>query len=190
MKKKLLFLSFILCQYLSFSHDDAWVYLTDKDNVIFAIQNTHTILSQQAIDRKNAHGIAIDERDVPVNEVYISQLKLQSGITVFAKSKWFNAVHVRGSESDINALLDLSFVASIAFANTALNSESRVAQTSNKHHEEATLVDFNYGSASNQVDMISVDDLHIADYTGQGIRIAVIDAGFTNVNAMSGFQRL
>lgn len=190
MKKKLLFLSFILCQFLSFSQEDAWVYLTDKDNVIFAIQNPQTILSQQAIDRKNAHGIAIDERDVPVNEVYISQLKLQSGITVFAKSKWFNAVHVRGSESDINALLDLSFVASIAFANTALNSESRVAQTSNKHHEEATLVDFNYGSASNQVDMISVDDLHIADYTGQGIRIAVIDAGFTNVNAMSGFQRL
>lgn len=190
MIKKLLLLGFILCQFLSFSQEDAWIYLTDKENVSFALQNPQTILTQQAIDRKNAHGIAIDERDVPVNESYISQLKQQSGITVLAKSKWFNAVHVRGSESDINALLDLTFVVSIDFANNSLDSESRVAQTSNKHNEEETLVNFNYGTTTNQVEMIGVDDLHIADYTGTGIIIAVLDSGFPNVNTMGAFQRL
>ena len=190
MIKKLLFLGFILCQFISYSQEDAWVYLTDKENVTFAIQNPQTILTEQAINRKSAHGIAIDERDVPVNENYIAQLKLQSGITVLAKSKWFNAVHVRGSEMDINALLDLSFVDSIEFADQSLNSESRLAQQTNKHNEEATLENFNYGSTSNQVEMIGVDDLHIADYTGEGIIVAVIDAGFPNVNTMEAFQRL
>src|SRR5690606_29500099 len=156
MIKKLLFLGFILCQFLSFSQEDALVYLTDKENVSFALQNPQTILSQQAIDRKNVHGIAIDERDVPVNESYISQLKQQSGITVLAKSKWFNAVHVRGSETDINALSDLSFVASIDFADNSLDSESRAAQNYNKHNDEETLVNFNYGTTTNQVEMIGV----------------------------------
>ena len=190
MKKKLLFLGFILCQFLSFSQEDAWVYFTDKENVNFALQNPQTILTQQAINRKSAHGIAIDERDVPVNEAYISQLKQQSGITVLAKSKWFNAVHVRGNESDINALLNLSFVASIDFADNSLDSESRIAQSSNKHNDEETLVNFNYGNTTNQVEMIGVDDLHIADYTGTGIIIAVMDSGFPNVNTMGAFQRL
>ena len=31
-------------------------------------------------------------------------------LTVMAKSKWFNAVHVRGTETDISALLNLPFI--------------------------------------------------------------------------------
>ena len=50
--------------------------------------------AQKAIDRKQNHSIVIDERDVPVNEIYISDLKTQTGITVLAKSKWFNATYM------------------------------------------------------------------------------------------------
>lgn len=190
MNKKLLFLSFVLCQFITYSQEDAWIYLTDKENVTFSVQNPQTILSQQAINRKNAHGIAIDERDVPVNESYIAQIKQQAGITVLAKSKWFNAVHVRGSEEAVNVLSDLGFVASIEFADKSLNTESRAAHQTNKQNGEEALVNFNYGSASNQVQMISADVLHLSDYTGEGITIAVIDAGFPNVNTMGAFQRL
>jgi hypothetical protein len=38
--------------------------------------------------------------------------------------------------------------------------------------------------------MIGVDDLHIADYTGTGIIVAVLDSGFPNVNSMGALQRL
>ena len=38
--------------------------------------------------------------------------------------------------------------------------------------------------------MITVDYLHEQDYTGNGILIAVLDAGFPNVNTMGAFQRL
>ena len=58
-----------------FSQEDAWVYLTDKENVAQALANPISILTQEAIDRKMAHGVSIDSRDVPVNENYISQLK-------------------------------------------------------------------------------------------------------------------
>ena len=38
--------------------------------------------------------------------------------------------------------------------------------------------------------MIAADDLHLSDYTGDGVTIAVMDASFTNVNTMGAFQRL
>ncbi|WP_425077132.1 S8 family serine peptidase [Psychroserpens sp. S379A] len=189
--KKLLVLGALLFQYMSFAQEEhAWVYLTDKENVATSIANPISILTQNAIDRKAAHNIPIDERDVPVNESYISQLKAQNGIAVMAKSKWFNAVYVIGLEVDINALENLDFVDHIDFADRSLNAESRVAMSNDKFEIEESLVDFNYGSAQNQVEMIGVDHLHISDYTGEGIVIAVLDAGFPNVDTMGAFQRL
>ena len=181
----------MLFQYMSLAQEHAWVYLTDKENVATSIANPISILTQNAIDRKATHNIPIDERDVPVNENYITQLKGQTGITVMAKSKWFNAVYVIGLETDdINALVDLDFVASIDFADKSLNVDSRLAMNNNKFEVEEALVDFNYGNALNQVEMIGVDHLHISDYTGDGMVIAVLDAGFPNVNTMGAFQRL
>ena len=189
--KKLLLIGIMLFQCMSFAQEHAWVCLTDKENVEVSIANPISILTQNAIDRKAAHNIPIDERDVPVNESYISQLKAQTGITVMAKSKWFNAVYVIGSSIDnILALENLGFVASLDFADKSLNAESRVGSANNKFEVEENLVDFTYGSAQNQIEMIGVDHLHFLDYTGEGIIIAVLDSGFTNVDTMEAFQRL
>ncbi|MEZ4796101.1 MAG: S8 family serine peptidase [Flavobacteriaceae bacterium] len=191
MKKKLLFLSFIFFQGVLFAQEDAWVYFTDKEDVANAIANPLTILTQKAIDRKANHNVVIDERDVPVNESYITQVKNATGIIVLAKSKWFNAVHVRGTETNINDLLNLSFVSSIDFADNSLDmSPNLVEQIKDKFSIEDALIDFDYGNTQNQVEMISADALHQLDYTGQGVTIAVLDAGFPNVNTMGAFQRL
>ncbi|GAA3626268.1 S8 family serine peptidase [Flavivirga jejuensis] len=173
-----------------FAQQDAWVYLKDKQNVTSSIANPISILTQKAIDRKNAHNVLIDARDVPVNESYISQLKGAIGISVMAKSKWLNAVHVRGSETDINNLsTTYSFIDSIDFADKSLNTLKFTKQKSKSKLENVFTV-FEYGDAANQIEMIHGDELHLADYTGTGITVAVIDAGFPNVNTMSSFQRL
>jgi serine protease AprX len=189
MNKKYLFISLLFFQFYAFSQQDAWVYLTDKLNVANAIANPITILTQKAIDRKANHGVAIDSRDVPVNEAYITQLKNATGITVLAKSKWFNAVHVRGTQTDINNLTALSFVSNIDFADKSLNSV-RIGSPTNKFEIETSQTVFVYGNTQNQVEMINADNLHVSNYTGTGITIAVIDAGFLNVDTMAGLQRL
>jgi len=188
-KLYLLYFFLFLYHINSFAQQDAWVYLTDKENVEESISNPISILSQKAIDRKSAHSVVIDDRDVPVNESYISQIKLQTGITVMAKSKWFNAVHVRGSQTDIEALTDLFFVDSVEFADKSLNN-ARYNAEQNKFELETVSTDFNYGNALNQIEMFNGDELHLADYTGTGMTIAVLDAGFPNVHAINGFQRL
>ncbi|MBU2928579.1 S8 family serine peptidase [Winogradskyella psychrotolerans] len=174
----------------SFAQEDAWIYLTDKPNASALVENPISILTQKAIDRKQNHNIAIDVRDVPVNEAYITDLKSQTGISVLAKSKWFNAVHVRGSEDDINALSNLTFVESIDFANKNLNSLSRSSLMVSKTDTEDETIAFTYGDTQNQVEMINADNLHSADFTGEGITIAVMDAGFPGVSMMGAFQRL
>nr|WP_321233495.1 S8 family serine peptidase [uncultured Psychroserpens sp.] len=190
--KKILLFCIILSQYFAIAQQDAWVYFNAKENVQSAIDNPISILSQRAIDRKANHGIAIDERDVPVNESYIMMLKApETGVTVFAKSKWFNAVYVRGSLDDINALVDdFDFVESVEFADKSLNANSRVDSTYDKFSVENSNVVFNYGSTQDQIEQINANVLHLEDYTGEGIIIAVLDSGFPNINTMEAFQRL
>ncbi|WP_434035361.1 S8 family serine peptidase [Formosa sp. 4Alg 33] len=192
MFRSIFFLVLLVFTGQTYAQEDAWVYLTDKPNVSEALANPSSILTQKAIARKQRHGIPIDARDVPVNEAYISQLKSQTGITVLAKSKWFNSVYVRGiSLENIKDLSELPFVDAIDFADTSLNtSTSRTRQVLSKTSVEDTRVDFTYGDSQNQVEMINVDALHTAGYTGKGITIAVLDSGFPNVNTMQAFQRL
>lgn len=188
--KKIVFFLCILCSRLyAFSQQDAWVYLDDKLNVASSISNPISILTQKAIDRKSKHNVSIDERDVPVNETYITQIKNATGITVMAKSKWFNALHVRGIQTDIEALENFSFVSHIDFADNSLNA-NKISKEKKTSKLEAVKATFAYGNALNQIEMFHGDDLHLQDYTGTGVTIAVIDAGFPNVNSMTAFQRL
>ena len=187
MKNNLLFLLLFCFRLNIIAQQDAWVYLIDKENVAASIANPISILTQQAIDRKTAHNVSIDVRDVPVTESYITQLKNATGITVLAKSKWFNNVHVRGTETDINNLkTTLNFVDYIDFADKSLNTSrisksKKQAEIKDKFEIENTLVNFVYGNTQNQVEMIAADQLHLSDYTGEGVVIAVMDASFTNV---------
>ncbi len=187
MKQTLLIIAFLI-SYSVFAQEHAWVYLNDKPNSASALANPISILTQKALDRKAAHNVAVDYNDVPVDEGYITQIKAQTGVTVLAKSKWLNVVHVLGTETDINALTGLPFVNYIEFADGNLN--ARQSQNQNKFDIETNQTVFNYGSATNQIEMFNGDDLHLADFTGTGMTVAVLDSGFPNVPTMSGFNRL
>ncbi|RMB63932.1 T9SS C-terminal target domain-containing protein [Dokdonia sinensis] len=185
--KKILLLLFLVTT-STYAQQDAWVYFTDKENVQTSIDNPISILTQEAIDRKAMHNTPIDERDVPVNEDYISEIKNQDGIAVLAKSKWFNCVHVRGSLENIQNLLDLSFVSSIEYADRSRNRNPDNFYFQKEAPEQR--VDFTYGTTENQVTMLSVDEVHLQDYTGEGMIVAIMDSGFSGVDTQDGFARI
>lgn len=191
MNRFLLLLFFSGIATVVFSQEHARLFFTDKPNVAQSLANPLSILTQKAIDRKNKFGIVIDESDVPVNENYISTLKQQAGISVLAKSKWFNLAHVFGAKTDIDALLNLPFVSRIEFADRSLNPPPRQTSSFSKLQKfQATQVVFNYGSSLNQVQMMHVDQLHQQDFTGEGITVGLMDSGFSGVNTIAAFQRL
>ncbi|MGJ8684562.1 MAG: S8 family serine peptidase [Nonlabens sp.] len=164
----------------------ALIYFTDKPNVAASLATPQNILTQKAIQRKARHGIAIDSRDVPMNQNYVAQVKSQPGITYKTQSKWFNCVHVTGLEADINALSSLSFVASIDFRDPS----KMVQQPYRDKFIETTTPPLTYGNASNQISMIGLNTLHDTGNTGTGVTIAVTDSGFPNVDTNVAFNQL
>jgi serine protease AprX len=119
--KKLLLLFAVFSAPFIYAQQDALVFLQDKEDVATSIANPISIMTQDAIDRKTLQNTSIDERDVPVNEAYITQLKNTPGISVYAKSKWMNAVYVRGAQGDIQDLVSENYVSSVEFMDKSLN---------------------------------------------------------------------
>jgi hypothetical protein len=197
MKKIVLFL-FLLGVSFSFSQDHAWVYLADKANVTNYLENPLTMLSQKALDRRTNQGIALGFSDVPVTPSYITAISNASGITYIGASKWLNAIHVIGTQGDINALLaTFSYIERIEFADNALNTEGRVVNTTaikapvvKFAEENNALISYTYGQAQNQIEMFKAHKLHEQDFTGLGMTIAVVDAGFPNVDTNPGFAKI
>ena len=192
--RKIVVLLFLITSFVGFSQEDAWVYFKDKPNSATDLANPLTILSQRALDRRTAQGIALDSKDAPVYQPYIDEIIASTGITVKAKSKWLNCVHVRGSQANINALKLLSSVLKVDFADKNLNgSTNKIAakikfKPVNKTME--TAVTFNYGISSNQIQMLNGHLLHQLDYTGSGKIIAVLDSGFPGVDLAQPLKRL
>ncbi|HQZ24438.1 MAG TPA: S8 family serine peptidase [Flavobacterium sp.] len=193
MRKIYLFL-LLVSSFVGFSQEDAWVYFKDKPNSATDLANPLTILSQRALDRRTAQGIALDDKDAPIYQPYIDEITASTGITVKAKSKWLNCLHIRGSVADINALKLLSSVLKVDFADKTLNSSPNktAAKLKSKPVNKTmeTAVTFNYGISSNQIQMLNGHLLHQLDYTGSGKIIAVMDSGFPGVDSAQPFQRL
>lgn len=190
--KKALFLFFILLSFYSRAQiQDALVFFTDKENVAASIANPISMMTQAAIVRKTNQGIDIDERDVPLNETYKATVSNSTGITVLAKSKWMNAIYVRGSQSNIENLEDLSFVSEIEYMDRSLNRDfPRPAPVDKFEIETPQRIVYNYGAAENQTTMIGVDYLHDQDYTGEGIAVAFMDNGYPNVLGNPAFAQM
>jgi hypothetical protein len=193
MKKIIVFL-FLVSSFAGFSQEDAWVYFKDKPGSQTYLDNPLTMLSQRALDRRKNQGIALDSKDIPMYQPYIEQVIASTGITVKAKSKWFNCVHVNGSQVDITALKSLSFVDKIDFANNSIIATKRIAtkkgRTTPVNKTAETLISFNYGNSANQIQMLNGHLLHQSNYTGTGKIIAVMDGGFPGVNTAQPFARL
>ena len=193
MKKIFVFLFLVSC-FVGFSQEDAWVYFKDKPGSQAYLDNPLTMLSQRALDRRTNQGIALDSKDIPMYQPYIDKVVASTGILVKAKSKWFNCVHVNGSQADITALKSLSFVAKIDFANNLIIATKRIATQKVKSTPVSktaeNLVNYNYGNSANQIQMLNGHVLHQSNYTGAGKIIAVMDGGFPGVNTAQPFARL
>lgn len=194
MKKIYFILILVIANFGYAQIEDAWVYFNDKPNSATFLANPLTMLTQRSLDRRTAQNIPLDLTDVPIEQTYVTQIANATGITVMASSKWMNALHIRGTQTDIQALTAFGFVNSVKFANHSLNPGGRVATISNVikpvNKQFDVQINYNYGGSQNQIEMLNGHLLHQQNYTGQGKIIAVLDSGFIGVNTAAPFQNL
>jgi|688.fasta_scaffold174562_2 hypothetical protein len=205
MKNKFLIFSFIFIAFFTYKGhsqglggDVYMIGFTDKNNNGFSIDAPQAFLSDRAIQRRLTRNISISDNDLPLTSSYISQVAA-TGATVIGKSKWLNSITVLISNSqqlaDIN---QLPFVVS----NTPLNRNTNFIQEENKFNLESAFLasnsqnrmasssSFDYGQGYSQINMIGGMQLHQNGYRGQGMLIAVLDAGFPGVDVIAGFDSL
>ncbi|MDQ2794446.1 MAG: S8 family serine peptidase [Bacteroidota bacterium] len=167
------------------------VYFRDKAGTPFSVAQPQAFLSARAIARRTRQGIAVLPRDLPVTPAYVAQVRaVAGGPRVVYTSRWFNAALV---SCDSSTLARIAALPSVRQA-TTLNRTARPARPDAPVKSPAapaarTLASrANYGSAYAQNQQIGVPLMHDAGYRGEGMQIAIFDAGFPAVNAMSAFQ--
>jgi len=167
------------------------IHFKDKTGTPYQFNTPLQFLSERALERRYKFDINLSEDDLPINPQYIKQVE-EKGATILLSSKWLNCVLVQCETTALIQIKELNFVDSIVFVyphknDVQLHEKQPIItndKTVNKKYDPF------YGNASNQIEQINGINLHKKGYDGEGILIAVLDAGFRNVNTISAFSHL
>ena len=180
------------------------VFLKNKDNNPFSLSDPSAFLTQRSLQRRTNSGISVDMKDLPVTPTYITQIAA-TGATVVYSLKWFNAVVV--NTNDLGVLEAISVLPFVDHIDQVLSDHPGKAGEKQGIREVAAIPPFtlqpalgastvkstgsiSYGQAYNQAHMISVDGLHDLGFSGQGMMIGILDAGFYHVDQIAAFDSL
>jgi hypothetical protein len=201
----LLIVSFCLTIQLKADTKHYLVYLTDKTKNDYTLERPWEFLSVESIDRRNKFGIEIEDRDLPVSENYVQQLKFIFGVKCLHSSKWLNAVHIALEDSTpLKAIKNQSFVLKIEYLgtyNSKKNKEiksipdlyfqkSKDLQALKRKYKLSALGPDSFNNSQNQCMVIGIPLVHRSGYAGKGVHIAVFDAGFLNAYQTPGMEDL
>jgi serine protease AprX len=162
------------------------VIFADKD-FGYSLDDPSEFLSPAAIERRQKLGIPVTENDLPVSPFYISTLQ-SYGVKVINSSKWFNSVTVLVQDTSV-----LNDIASLPFVIKNIHAFEEGHAVNNKNSNTMSVdkfSEFDYGPSWLQTAVHNGHLLHQNGYTGNGITIAVLDAGFSNADTLPVFNRL
>ena len=166
-----------------------WVSFTDKANSSYELTDPQAFLSERSIARRNKFGIPISDTDLPVNSMYLDSLK-NLGTSIQYTSRWLNGAAMLATPQQVKELEELRFIDSIQyigphFGATDAREYRYVLDSTGMKMEENK-----YGRSTRNIQMLNGDSLHQMGYQGEGMYIAVLDGGFTNVDKIPFFDSL
>ena len=192
--KKLVLLVFALniClgTFAQFTPEDTLKYrisLKDKAATDYSLQKPEMYLSKKSIERRKRQGLEIDSTDLPVCKKYVDAIR-KKGVHVLVTGKWDNFVTVSCNDSTL-----ISKIAQLPFVRSTERVWRGVAKRASERDSlinKPLRTDSLYGPAITQIKMSHADRLHEAGFKGQGMTIAVIDAGFHNVDKIEAMKNI
>lgn len=203
MKKKLLL--FILIWHSSISSYAQFsryiIQLKDKAGTTFSISTPSQFLSQRAIDRRLKYNIPITETDLPVNQTYIEGILAIGNLTILNVSKWFNQVCILTTDpsviTKIKALPFVQLTNPIAARRVSFFIPSnKLISPGNIITKKAAVIArpqsptdvYDYGLSYPQTHLHNAEFLHNHGFSGEGMQIAIMDAGFFNYKTLPTFD--
>ena len=195
MRKLISFLAIALLATGASAQQDTLKYrisLKDKAATEYSLKKPEKYLSAKAIERRRKQNLPIDSTDLPVCRKYIDEIRKQ-GVTIVVPGKWDNFVTVSCNDTTlIDRIAALPFVLSTekVWISPGAGKPSMATERDSVLNQPTIHPDSIYGRAITQIQMSNGDKLHEAGFKGQGMTIAVIDAGFHNVDKITAMQNI
>ena len=195
MRKLISFLAIALLATGASAQQDTLKYrisLKDKAATEYSFKKPEKYLSAKAIERRRKQNLPIDSTDLPVCRKYIDEIRKQ-GVKIVVTGKWDNFVTVSCNDTTlIDRIAALPFVLSTekVWISPGAGKPSMATERDSVLNQPTIHPDSIYGRAITQIQMSNGDKLHEAGFKGQGMTIAVIDAGFHNVDKITAMQNI
>lgn len=195
MRKLISFLAIALLATGASAQQDTLKYrisLKDKAATEYSLKKPEKYLSAKAIERCRKQNLPIDSTDLPVCRKYIDEIRKQ-GVKIVVTGKWDNFVTVSCNDTTlIDCIAALPFVLSTekVWISPGAGKPSMATERDSVLNQPTIHPDSIYGRAITQIQMSNGDKLHEAGFKGQGMTIAVIDAGFHNVDKITAMQNI
>ena len=197
----LLFLSMIFFQNSHAQFSRYIIKLKDKGSNPFSLTNPAQYLSQRAIDRRTRFNIAIDSTDLPVTPNYIDSIRLAGAVIILNTSKWLNQVAIKTTDAAALAKINsFSFVVSTAPIGSLLSTKPidkkldapsiEIVQSTAIQKQLLSAESYSYGYSNGQVKIHKGDFLHNHGFRGEGMIMAVLDAGFYHYLSLPTFDSM
>jgi serine protease AprX len=160
------------------------VQLTDKNHSNYSLERPDEFLSGRSLDRRARQGISLTEEDLPVSETYL-QLLGQFPLRILYTSRWMNSAIIETADSGLfDNLKHLTFVTDVTYlSHSGLNKKSGMRKWEDPAEPEILFSD-------RQLEMLQGQVLHAMGYMGEGMVIALLDAGFMSADTISGLDSL
>ena len=167
------------------------VNLKDKVGSAYSVDKPQEFLSERALERRNRQQLPVDETDLPVSQVYVKEL-LGTGARLVTTSKWNNTVVLEVSDTTLmDKVKEMPFVTHVKKVWTQPDSiPARNKKRKKEVTNEVKETGYYYGKAFRQINIHGGDSLHAAGFAGQGMHVAVIDAGFYNADKIKFFKKI
>lgn len=165
----------VACVQLAYAQNRYMVFFTDKAGNGYSADNPSAFLSERSLNRRAHAHVTVTSEDLPVSESYLEVIR-NLGIRVLHPTKWMNGVLVECQQADIATLEAQSFVSRTEYVAPGASPAGRISANTSKFSTPSTT---RAGALSDtQLSMIGLDQLHAAGYRGEGILVAIMDAGF------------
>jgi len=165
-----------------------WIFFNDKGNETQNyFQKPSTVVSEKSLKRRAkvlSEDKLISTTDLPVNQNYIEQIQ-SLGFQLKQKTKWFNGISGWITKAELLQIANLPFVRQLdivyRFKKDNFEEETQIenSEESNQNFSKPQEThSFNYGESYTQLNQITVPQVHDLGYTGAGVTICMMDAGF------------
>lgn len=191
-----LFSIFVPALYAQEEPDCFRIYLSDKEGSVYSIEEPQAFLSQRAMAKRARFQIPVTIEDLPVSQNYKdSILSISPDVSIIAVSKWLNTVTIfYPNPVELEQIAAYSFVDSIipvgSIDHLDLSKTVSGKLELDKGTSPISAKNSEYGYAETQISMLNGHYLHERGYRGEGMLIAVLDAGWFRFNTIPYFEHL